>query len=1057
MKLLKTFAATCLVQSIPVLLVLVLVAPVVQSRAAAIARPNKNVPGMTPGRQGTHRPRTIWERMRDPKGWWQGRLVKSTPQGGRPRLRSSASGVSPFAGGAITNPIFFIPPSFGSGGRLARNIEVGDLNGDGKPDLLVSNECVSDADCTQSTIAVLLGNGDGTYQPALVSNTGAVLTSVTTGDFNRDGKLDVAVNNACSDVGCTNGSVNILLGNGDGTFQPPVAYSAGGSAFSVEAGDLNRDGKLDLVVVNGPQSAGVLLGNGDGTFQPVSTFTTSPAGDAAVFLGDFNGDSKLDLALVTGDCGSQCDTLISILLGNGDGTFQAPTGNQLFPSLNPQAVALGDANSDGKLDLAVAESCAPPTGTCVNESVTVLLGKGDGTFNAAKSSVLASNDVTFIGFGDLNGDSKADLVSVDPDAASATVLLGAGDGTFRLSGISYDTEGAGPLFGVLGDLNGDGKSDLAVANECQTNTPPCTGAVVALLGNGNGTLQAPANFLADSGVFLASSAADFNGDGKPDIVLADEIGAVDVLLNGANGNFKPPASYSSGGGFPSSVTVGDFNGDGKQDIAVLNQCASPQDCTHGVLGVLLGNGNGTFQSVVTGPVTGIGLVGLEVADFNGDGKLDLAFVSCCLDQTSGSVNVLLGNGDGSFRSQVVYSTGDPDARSVTVGDFNGDGKIDLAVANGNCVQPSPSDQSICATGSVGVLLGNGDGTFQAAVRYSSVDDYSIAVATGDFNGDGKLDLAVGNVKCEDVNGRCLIPGSISVLLGNGDGTFGAAVTYSSGNDAWPPLQGSNSIAASDLNGDGRLDLVLSGRDVLLGNGDGSFQAAQSYNPTGVQAHSEVVADFNGDGKPDLAVSEFGFVTTLLNISSGFHQATSTALTSSRNPVDFHHHVTFTATVTSRSQGAPTGTITFSDNGHALASVSVEDGKAKFRTSSLDAGVHSITASYSGDETFLPSTSPELDQVIQAETRTKLRSSHNPSRRGQAVTFTTVVVANSGETPTGRITFSDFSTMLATVQLSGGQATFTTSRLRKGHHVIRADYGGSSTDERSSTTFQQRVK
>jgi hypothetical protein len=205
------------------------------------------------------------------------------------------------------------------------------------------------------------------------------------------------------------------------------------------------------------------------------------------------------------------------------------------------------------------------------------------------------------------------------------------------------------------------------------------------------------------------------------------------------------------------------------------------------------------------------------------------------------------------------------------------------------------------------------------------------------------------------------------------------------------------------------------------------------------------------------VSEFGFVTTLLNISSGFHQATSTALTSSRNPVDFHHHVTFTATVTSRSQGAPTGTITFGDNGHALASVSVEDGKAKFRTSSLDAGVHSITASYSGDETFLPSTSPELDQVIQAETRTKLRSSHNPSRRGQAVTFTTVVVANSGETPTGRITFSDFSTMLATVQLSGGQATLTTSRLRKGHHVIRADYGGSSTDERSSTTFQQRVK
>ena len=107
------------------------------------------------------------------------------------RVRSSGSGVQPFAEAAITNPIFFIPPTYGSGGRFARNTEIGDFNGDGKSDLLISNECVSDADCTQGSVAVLLGNGDGSYQPALVSNTGAVLASVTIGDFNRDGKLDV--------------------------------------------------------------------------------------------------------------------------------------------------------------------------------------------------------------------------------------------------------------------------------------------------------------------------------------------------------------------------------------------------------------------------------------------------------------------------------------------------------------------------------------------------------------------------------------------------------------------------------------------------------------------------------------------------------------------------------------------------------------------------------------------------------------------------------------------------------------------------------------------------
>jgi hypothetical protein len=143
---------------------------------------------------------------------------------------------------------------------------------------------VSDADCTQGTVAVLPGNGDGSYQPALVSNTAAILSSVAVGDFNHDGKLDVAVDNGCADIGCTTGSVNILLGNGDGTFQPPVAYPTGGIAFSVEAGDVNGDGKLDVIVVNGSNSAGVLLGNGDGTFKPVSTFTTSTSGNSAVFL-----------------------------------------------------------------------------------------------------------------------------------------------------------------------------------------------------------------------------------------------------------------------------------------------------------------------------------------------------------------------------------------------------------------------------------------------------------------------------------------------------------------------------------------------------------------------------------------------------------------------------------------------------------------------------------------------------------------------------------------------------------------------------------------------------
>jgi hypothetical protein len=1008
--------------------------------------------------------------MQDPRGWWQGRLEKSNPQG-ESRLRSPSSGVRPFAAEAITNPIFFIPPTYGSGGSGGRNIAVGDFNGDGKPDLLVSNQCISDADCTQSTIAVLLGNGDGTFQIAAVSNTGAVVSSVTTGDFNRDGKLDVAVDNECADPGCASGSINILLGKGDGTFQPPVTYAAGGNSFSVEAGDVNGDGKLDLIGVNGLGSVGVLLGNGDGTFQPVSTFSTLP-GNSAVFLGDFNGDNKLDLAVVNGSCDAApaCTTSVGVLLGNGDGTFRPPLANQSIAGVNPQAVALGDVNGDGKLDLGVVVDCVPQADTCVNESVEVFLGKGDGMLKAAKSSGLGSSDVTFAGFGELNEDGKADLVVVDDQAATAAVMPGAGDGTFHLEGI-YKTEGLDPLFGVFGDFNGDGKTDFAAANLEASAQGARTGTVIAWLGTGDEAFSGP--IAVASGGVLPISAEDLNHDGRPDLVVARQvcdaafscITGVDVLLSKPDGSFQPAVTYSTGGTTPVAIAEGDFNHDSKPDLVVISRCASQQDCTHGVIGVLLGNGNGTFQSPINQTSGAQVPASVVVGDFNADGKLDLAIAHCsdlvgsCLVSSNGTVSVLLGNGDGTFGAALNYSSGDPSPQAVVTGDFDGDGKLDLAVANGNC---TTIIDVTCGTGSVGVLLGNGDGTFRAVVTYSSVDDDSFALTAGDFNGDGKLDLAVGNTACEFVR-ECPV-GSIAVLLGNGDGTLQAATIYPPG-DPWVNFEGPpgpTSIVASDLNGDGKVDLAVSNRNVLLGNGDGTFQAAQSYNPgAGKSSTSVLVADFNRDGKPDLAVSDsavsLGGITLLLNISSGFQQATSTSLTSSRNPAGVHRHVTFTATVTSTSQGEPTGTVTFSDKGHALATESIADGKAKFRTASLEAGVHSITASYSGDETFRSSTSSELDQIIRAETRTELSSSHNPSRRGQPVTFTARVAPDSGGTPTGKITFRDFHSVLATVELSGAQAVFSTSRLRRGHHVIRADYGGSPTDGRSFATVAQRVK
>ena len=504
---------------------------------------------------------------------------------------------------------------------------------------------------------------------------------------------------------------------------------------------------------------------------------------------------------------------------------------------------------------------------------------------------------------------------------------------------------------------------------------------------------------------------------------------------------------------------------GKTDLVVVDFCATTQDCTHGVIGVLLGNGDGTFQAAVSFPSGGTEPQSVAVGNFDGDGKPDLALAQCtnldaCSDGSAGIVSVLLGNGDGSFRSAVSYSSGDPFAEAVVAGDFNGDGKLDLAVANGNCAEVGLAVS--CGTGSVGILLGNGDGTFQPAVRYSTIDDHAFSVLADDFNGDGKLDLVVGNTNCA---ATFLVPcndGSVAVFLGKGDGTFASAVTYSSASP-WPVESHntrSSAVAAADFNGDGHLDLALSNRDILLGNGDGTFQPGQSYNPGGFVSVSALAADFSGDGKPDLTITGSSQVTILVNVSIGFQQTTSTTLSSSRNPANVHHKVTLTATVTSSSvtptgvtpaaaipagvprtgampSGAgPTGSVTFSDGSRALGTVSLVNGKAEFSTSSLEAGVHPITATYSGDESFNTSTSAELDQVIRAETRTVLTSSKNPSHRGKPVTFTAAISANSGETPTGKVTFRDFFTVLATVQLSGGQASFTTSKLCRGPHAIR---------------------
>ncbi|MEQ8819745.1 MAG: FG-GAP-like repeat-containing protein [Sumerlaeia bacterium] len=664
-------------------------------------------------------------------------------------------------------------------GREPGSVTSGDFNGDGITDLVTSH-------FGSDNVSVLLGNGsggvgDGTFATHVAYDAGDQPNSVTTGDFNGDGIIDLAIANRRSE------NISVLLGNGsggvgDGTFAEQVTYAAGDAPRSVVTGDFNGDGITDLATANSnSDNVSVLLGNGDGTF---ATQVTYAAGDGPnnVTTGDFNGDGITDLATANSDSDN-----ISVLLGNGfggvgDGTFV--TDVAYGAGDGPNSVTTGDFNGDGITDLATAN--------LYSDDVSVLLGNesggvGDGTFAAAVNYNAANGNFS-VATGDFNDDGITDFAIAISSSGNVFVLLGngsggTGDGTF-VSKVTY-ASGAYPFSITLADFNGDSVPDLATANSFSDD-------LSVLLGNGSGgvgegTFAPPVNYPAGDYPYSVTT-GDFNDDGITDLVTANFYSdEVSVLLGSGSGGvgdgtFVPQVTFAAGDG-PVSVATGDFNSDGITDLVTANSSSSS-------VSVLLGNGsggegNGTFASHTTYAV-GHSPWSATTGDFNSDGITDLVTANSTFDK----VSVLLGNGfggvgDGTFATHASYHAGNS-PRSVTTGDFNSDGITDLATAN-------------YSSEDVSVLLGNGsgntgDGTFSAPISYP-VEREPVSVITGDFNRDGITDIATANRGSNNV----------SVLLGNGpravgDGTFAAQVTYATGDD---PI----SIAAGDLNEDGLTDLV----------------------------------------------------------------------------------------------------------------------------------------------------------------------------------------------------------------------------------------------------------
>lgn len=1017
-------------------------------QAAGAPALSKNSPAMAPVRAGS-RPVASSQTAHVPPG-----LAKlHHPQ------TSVGHAVTPPSGLAS---IFQLTPTYLSGGLDAYSSAVGDVNGDGIADVLVVNQCASNSSCTGS-VGVLLGNGDGTFQAAVSYAAGADAVSIAAADVNGDGHLDILVANQCSATNnCNSGSVSVLLGNGDGTFQAAVSYDASGtSTYSIAVSDVNGDGKPDVVMTNictannncNSGSVSVLLGNGDGTFQTAVPYNSGGADAYAVAIADLNGDGHPDL-VVANNCASSnscTNGAVAVLLGNGDGTFQAAVAYGSGGN-TARSVAVGDLNGDGHPDLVVANQCGA-SNNCWSGTVGVLLGNGDGTFQAVATYASGGQTLMSVATADVSGDGKLDVIVADQCDFSADcgtgligILVGNGDGTLQT--VQNYTAGARATESVVvKDLNGDGKLDLVATSVC--NDQSCSGgAVSVLLANGNGTFQG-ARSTSPGGVSTFSLvAADLNGDGKADLVVANQCdistncngGTVGILLGNGDGTFLTPITYGSGGSDPLYLTAGDVNGDGKVDVLVANQCSNQNSCT-GSVGVLLGNGDGTFQPAVAYSSAALYAVGIAVGDVNGDGKADLVVVNECDSNNTcdnGTVSVLLGNGDGTFQPAVNYNSGGSSALAVAVGDVNGDGKLDVLVTN-QC-----ASNNNCNNGAVSILLGNGDGTFQPAVSYGTGATYASSLLVGDVNRDGKLDLMVAN---ECLSTSSCNDGSISTLLGNGDGTFQAPF-----NVTVPSPQTLSSLSLADFNGDGYLDVVSGGGEfLLLGNGDGTFQP---YLALAGGGYGTAVADFNGDGKPDLAS---GGITIFINQASSFHFPTTTAVAASANPAN--GFVNFTATISPAvNGGAVSGDVTFYDGATQLGSATVtNNAQAVLSNVGLTLGVHSITAVYAGSSSYLPSTSAALMETEnQWATTTMLSSSQNPSVFNQSVAFTTTVTPLGGTAATGTVVFMDGTTTLGTVSLTNGSASYTTSTLAAGMHSITAVYGGASIDSGSTSSAVSQV-
>lgn len=682
-------------------------------------------------------------------------------------------------------------------------VAIGDVNGDGLPDIVSGNY-------KQADISILIATPDGGFAPSvtLPTNVGTFTTErVHLKDLDADNDLDVVVQH-------TRNQVTVFLGAGDGSFAPAVNYQVRSAPNTLEFGDVNSDGKLDIFSFRGSGST-ILVGAGDGTFTREDV---ALRGNTSAVLADLNGDNKLDVI-------AEGSRAYDFFAGNGDGTFEEVVTTSLVHPNDPEVLAVADFNLDGNLDFAATNRM-----TFTTEIVSIFLGNGDGTFADPDDKAIPFF-TDFMTPADLNNDGAMDLVLSNGFGRDGRMVLMTNDGQGDFSVVDIPT-GGNPFSVAAGDLNGDGITDLVAPdranNRVQIHLGVGAGFVAATRETNLGSINTYA-------AIAGAEMADLGGDGFADLVLAMALNPskLHVLRGTGDGTFGALQEVTIGGR-PTGMALADFNGDDVQDVFTFSQSSDNM-----TIAISDGNGVLTPTSYNAGDAPTYGAVG----DVTGDGRVDVVtytFLDQFLLMTSHSSGIFLQPSQFAVRDNVQH---------LALADLNDDGRSDVI----------SFEQSSAPDAQIVVQMRNDAGGFDAPIMTTvpRLTTFNMSLNSADLDRDGNLDLVLAAQGSPE----------FSIYFGNGDGTFEDRVGL-------PNMDYDHSMRLVDIDADGKVDLVASKAGVetvglFRGKGDGSFEDLLQFRTGKQNTRTQfdftylVVGDADGDADLDIGTGRVNSVNVLL--------------------------------------------------------------------------------------------------------------------------------------------------------------------------------------------------